>query len=101
MKRRGDPRRKHIGVIIVGVSPVVKMGSKSSLPLLSLYDALSIGRVENKTLELQFSDSTDSGPYLESQISISFIGVGEFDESHVGVEVRADFSAFKLSFHPD
>src|SRR6266851_5520413 len=54
-----DSLRKHICDVIIGVGAVIEFRSIRSLPLLCLHCALSVRRMENKTLELHFPDSLD------------------------------------------
>src|SRR5260370_6945904 len=100
VKRCCDSLRKHVSDIIVGVRPVVEVGSKCSLPLLGLHNTLSVGRMEKETLKLQFSDSPDRRSHFESQISVGLIGIHPFDESHFRIEVGPNFSAFEYPLHP-
>src|SRR5260370_38636120 len=53
VKRRCNSLGKHVSDIVVGVSAVVQIGSKSSLPLLGLHDTLGVWRIPNEAPELQ------------------------------------------------
>ena len=60
-----DSLCKHVGDIVVGITTVVEFGAESALPLLCLHDIVSVGSVENESLELQLADATDLGSHFE------------------------------------
>src|SRR6266852_3022771 len=100
MKRYCDSLGKHIRDVIVGVRPVVKIGSKCSLPFLRLNDTVRVRCVKKEALELHLSDSSDRRSRFESEISIGFIGIRPFDESNFRIEVGPDFSTFEYPLYP-
>jgi hypothetical protein len=61
VKRSRDSLRKHVCDIVVGVTAVVQLGAESPLPLLRLYDVVSVGRVQHKSQELQLMERGELG----------------------------------------
>ena len=91
---------KHIDDVVVSVGPTIEFCPKCILPFLSLDLTLSSGRMEDEPFELHFADAFDFGPYFERQITVGFIGVGEFDEPYLGIEIRTDFPPFENPLQP-
>src|SRR5438445_3808008 len=100
VKRRRDSLRKHICDVIIGVGAVIEFRSIGPLPLLCLHNALRVRRMKNKTLELHLSDSLDCRSDFKREIPVGLVRIREFNESHLRIEIRSDFSAFEFSLYP-
>jgi len=73
IERRRDPLHKHMCDVVVSVRPTVELSPESPLPLLGLRNIVSVGRVKDKSLELELADARKPASDLEIQISIGFI----------------------------
>src|ERR1700756_1129504 len=100
MQWRRNKLGEHVNDVVVRVGAVVEVGAESVLPFLCRDLAPRIRSMENESLELQLANALNLGSDFESHVSVSFIGIGPFNETYFGVEVCPDLSTLGNSVEP-
>src|ERR1700730_1532093 len=86
--------------IIVAVGTVMKIDAEGALPLLCLENMVSVRRVKQETLKVEFTHTADFRSRLEVHVDIVTYTISTSEKADFGVEIRPHFSMLSEDFEP-
>src|SRR5258708_12340593 len=98
--RNDQALSENVRDVVVAIGTVIEVDAKRVLPLLCLQHMMSIGSMKHESFKVQFTHALDPGPHLEDGIEIVANAVLTFEESHLGIKVRPNFSMVPDQLQP-
>src|SRR5215813_378240 len=100
VERCNDSLRKNVHNVVIGIRPTMEFGAERALPFLGLKNAVSIGSMKHKALEVYLPDATNLRPWLQSEVSVVTNAIGTFEKTNLGIKIRTDLAALYEKFEP-
>src|SRR5690349_15456710 len=92
VERGRQPLRKYVDDVVIGIRPVIKVGTKRRLPLLSLHHSMRVRIVRDEAFEVQFAHACYLRASLEIRVREIANAIRSLQKSHRRIEVRANLS---------
>src|SRR5438309_2033828 len=100
VERNDQALSENVHDVVVAIGTIIEVDAKRVLPLLCLQYMMSIGSMKHESFKVQFTHALDPGPNFEVGIEIVANAVLTFEESHLGIKVRRNFSMVTDQLQP-
>src|SRR5712671_459136 len=100
VERNDQALSENVHDVVVAIGTIIEVDAKCVLPLLRLQHMVSIGSMKHESFKVQFTHALDPGPKLEVGIEVVANAVLAFEEAHLGIKVRPNFSMVADQLQP-
>src|SRR5260370_8238182 len=100
VERNDQALSENVHDVVVAIGTIIEVDAKCVLPLLRLQHMVSIGSMKHESFKVQFTHALDPGPNLEVGIEVVANAVLAFEEAHLGIKVRPNFSMVTVHLQP-
>src|SRR2546422_4274029 len=92
VERGRESLGKDVHNVVVGVGTVVEFDAKGVLPFLRLQNVVSVGRMKNKSFEVQLAYAAERRARLEVRVEVVTDAISSLNEPNFLIKVRPDLA---------